>query len=124
VILLRWGLASLALLLTIYLVRGMHLAGGAFRVLLATLALGFLNLLARPAVWLLQVLTLPLSCLTLGLWTLFLGFFVNVLVFYFVGTLEWGFKVDSFWAAALGALVMSVISAILNVLFGMGGRRE
>jgi putative membrane protein len=115
-ILLRWGLASLALLVTIYLVPGIHRSGGALRLLVAVLAIGLLNLLARPVVWLMRVLTLPLSCLTLGLWSLLLGFFVNVLVFYFVGTLGWGFRVDGFWAAALGALVMSVISAILNVL--------
>jgi putative membrane protein len=115
-ILLRWGLASLALLLTIHVVPGIHRSGSALGVLVAVLALGLLNLLARPFVWLMKVLTLPLSCLTLGLWSLLVGFFVNVLVFYFVGTLGWGFRVDGLWAAALGALVMSVIGAILNVL--------
>jgi len=119
-ILLRWGLASLALLLTVYLVPGMSLSGGPLWVLVAVLALGLLNLLARPVVWLMKVLTLPLSCLTFGLWTLLLGFFVNVLVFYFVGTLGWGFRVQSFGAAALGALVMTVISVILNALLGPG----
>jgi uncharacterized membrane protein YvlD (DUF360 family) len=47
---------------------------------------------------------------------------VNVLVFYFVGTLKWGFEVSGFWSAALGAVVMSSLSTILTGLFELGRR--
>ena len=121
-LLMRWLLASVALLVTVHLVPGISFVGSPAWVLAAALALGLLNLLARPLVLLLRVLTLPLSCLTFGLWTLILSLFVNILVFYFVGSLGWGFRVESFGAAALGAVVMSVLNTVLTGLFELGRR--
>lgn len=120
---LRWLLASVSLLLTVRLVPGVSFAGGSAWLLAAALALGLLNLLTRPAVLVLQVLTLPLSCLTFGLWTLVVSLFVNTLVFYFVGSLEWGFRVESFGAAAMGAVAMSVLNTVLAGLFELGRGR-
>ena len=76
-----------------------------------------LNLLVAPLMVLLKIVTLPLSCLTFGLWTLLLSFFVNVLLFFFVGSLGWVFRVESFGWAAFGAAVMSGINFILTCLF-------
>jgi putative membrane protein len=115
-LLVRWGIACVALLATIRLVPGMEMAGGPLWIALATLALGFLNVLARPIVWLMKALTIPLSCLTFGLWNLFLALLANALIFYYVGAHGWGFRVHGFGAAILGALVMSAISALLNGL--------
>jgi len=116
-LLIRWGLASLALLATIHLVPGMELSGRPLWILAATLILGLLNVLARPVVWLIKALTFPLSCLTFGLWSFFLALLANVLIFYYVGSRGWGFRLDGFDVAVLGALIMSTISAILNGLF-------
>jgi len=124
-LLLRWLLVSLALLITIHIpIPGLHPAGSVFMVLAATLALGFLNLLTRPVLFLLKIVTLPLSCLTFGLWAFFLSLFVNTLVFYFVGTLKWGFEVSGFWPAAIGAVVMSLLSTVLTGLFELGRRAQ
>ena len=117
----RWLLLTLALLITIYAlpalgVRGIH-AEPSLKLLLAGLAIGLLNLLVHPVLWVAKLLTFPLSCLTLGLWTLFLSLFVNSLVFYFVGSLHWGFSVTGFLAAFLGAAVMSLVNAFLNGIF-------
>jgi len=114
---LRWLLSSLALLITIHLVPGIFFVGSPLWILAAALALGLLNLLARPVTLLLQVLTFPLSCLTFGLWTFILSLFINILVFYFVGSLEWGFRIAGFGAAALGAVVMSVLNTLLTGIF-------
>jgi putative membrane protein len=122
-LLLRWLLLWVALLVTVHIgIPGLQPAGSVFQLLLATLALGFINLLARPAVFLLKLVTLPLSCLTFGLWALVLSLFVNTLVFYFVGSLGWGFRVSGFWSAALGALVTSLLSTVLTGLFEVGRR--
>jgi len=121
-LLVRWLLASVALLVTVHLVPGISFVGSPVWILAAAAALGILNLLARPLVLLLRVLTFPLSCLTFGLWTFILSLFVNILVFYFVGSLGWGFQVGSFGAAALGAVVMSVVNAVLTGLFEFGRR--
>lgn len=121
-LLLRWILASGALLLTVWIVDGVSLIGGPLYALPAVLALALVNLLARPIVFLLRAITLPLSCLTFGLWTFLLSLFANVLVFYFVGTMRWGLHVDSFGAALMGAVLMSVLNTVLTGLFEIGRR--
>jgi len=115
----RWLATSLALYLTVRWVPGLHPSGPLHWVLASALALGLLNALARPVVCLLRAVTKPLSCLTFGLWTLLLSLFINGLVFYAVGSLEWGFRVDGFPAAVLGALVMSVVNAVLTGVLEM-----
>jgi putative membrane protein len=121
-LLLRWILASVALLITVYVVPGLEPTGSPLSVFGATLALALLNILAMPFLLLINLITLPLSCLTLGLWTFVLVLLVNVMVFQFVGALGWGFRVDGFLSAALGALVMSVLTTVLTGLFHAGRR--
>jgi putative membrane protein len=123
-LLLRWLLVSLALLITIHVVPGITPEKNVPYLLAATLALGLLNLLARPVLLLLKLITMPLSCLTFGLWSLVLSVFANTLVFYFVGTLGWGFHVTGFWPALIGAIVMSLLSTVLTGLFELGRRPE
>jgi putative membrane protein len=78
------------------------------------LIFGVINALLRPV---LALLTCPLIILTLGLFTLL----INTLMFYLSGLIGRifgvGFTVDSFWAAFLGALVTSVVSIVLSMLF-------
>ena len=123
-LLLRWVLASVALLITVEIVPGMELSEGWLGVFVATAALGLLNALAMPLVLLVKLATLPLSCLTLGLWTLLVSVVFNILIFQFVGALGWGFKVHGFLSAAMGALVMSVLTAVLSGLFHLGKRAQ
>jgi putative membrane protein len=67
-----------------------------------------------------MLLALPLLIFTLGLFTLV----INALLLYLVGILlEPHFKVDSFGAAFLGALIISVVSVALNILTGAGSTR-
>jgi putative membrane protein len=120
----RWLLITLALLITIHIVPGITPERNVLYLLAAALALGLLNLLARPVLLLLKLVTLPLSCLTFGLWSLALSVFANTLVFYFVGTLDWGFHVNGFLAAVMGAIVMSLLSTVLTGLFELGRRRR
>jgi putative membrane protein len=80
--------------------------------LVASLLLGILNAFVRP---ILMLLALPLLIFTLGLFT----FVINGLLLYFVGFLmNPHFKVDSFGYAFLGALIISIMSSLLNVLTG------
>ncbi|MFB3880420.1 MAG: phage holin family protein [Armatimonadota bacterium] len=119
-LLLRWVLASVALLITVKLVPGMALTDRPWDVFLATALLALLNALALPFVILINLATLPLSCLTMGLWTLIVSLLVNIMIFQFVGSLGWGYKVDGFLPAAMGAIVMSVLTAVLSGLFHLG----
>ncbi len=78
--------------------------------LLASLVLGLVNTLLRP---LLILLTLPVTFLTLGLFI----FVINGLMFWAAADLVKGFQVDNFGAAILGALIYSVLSWVLSMLF-------
>lgn len=75
--------------------------------LAAVLVLTFLNLLVRP---LLFVLTLPLIVLSLGLFLVV----VNALLLELTAYLVTGFSVAGFWPAVGGAVVISLVTMILN----------
>ena len=70
--------------------------------------LGLVNIFIRP---ILVFLTLPLSILTLGLFYFFINAFLLKLVAYFVGS---GFKIDNFFSAFLGSLIISFVSCLAN----------
>src|SRR5258706_9074067 len=108
-----WFINTLAVLVAVYLVKGIHYEKP-LDLLVASLLLGILNAVLRPF---LMFLTLPLLILTLGLFTLV----INALLLYFVGyILRPHFYVDDFWTAFLGALIISVVAMILNALTGTG----
>ena len=64
------------------------------------------------------LLTLPLTLLTLGLFYLV----VNAAAFALAAALVPGFSVASFWAALLGALVVSLVSWFIGAFLAKPGR--
>jgi putative membrane protein len=111
----RWVINTVAVMVAANVVRGIEyqtLAG----LFVASLLLGILNALLRP---LLLLLSLPLVIFTLGLFTLV----INALLLYFVAQLVKSFHVADFWAAFWGALVISLVSLILNTITGTGDSR-
>ena len=64
------------------------------------------------------LLTLPLTLLTLGLFYLV----VNAAAFGLAAALVPGFSVASFWAALLGALVVSLVSWFIGAFLAKPGR--
>lgn len=99
---------GIALMITASIISGIH-ADGFASILLAALVLGIINAVIRP---IFLVLTLPLNVMTLGLLTFVINGFMLKLTSLVVG----GFEVGGFWSAVLGALVLSVVSTILNWL--------
>jgi putative membrane protein len=73
--------------------------------LVFALILGLLNAFLRPVILL---LTLPLTILTLGLFTLV----VNAIVFWLAAQLQRGVVVEGFGGAFVGALIVSVVSFV------------
>ena len=89
----------------------------------AALVLGVANALVKPVLeWILQALTFPLSCLTLGLWSLALSVLLNGALFLVVAKALDGFDVKTFPAAVVGALVLSGVNAVASAL--TRGERE
>ncbi len=114
--LLSWLINTLAVLVAAYLVSGITFQKP-LDLVVASLLLGILNACLRPILYL---LALPLLLLTLGLFTLV----INAVLLYFVGYLmRPSFSVAGFGAAFWGALVISIISTLLNSITGIGGAR-
>lgn len=105
-IFIRWLTTTGAILLTAYLLSGIHV-DGFLSAFLAAAMLGILNALFRPIALL---ITLPINVLTLGLFT----FVINALMLKMASGVISGFDVHGFGSAILGSLMISVISWLLN----------
>ena len=110
----RLVLNGLAIIIAAWLLPGIHITSP-LSALLAGVILGFVNAIVRPVLF---FLTLPLTLLTLGLFI----FVLNAICFELTAWLVPGFSVDGFFSALVGALLVSVVSWILNGL--VVGRRE
>jgi putative membrane protein len=105
-ILVRWLTTTAAILATAYLLDGIYVSNF-FSALFAAAVLGILNAVLRPIAIL---LTLPINILSLGLFT----FIINALMLKMASGIIPGFGVYGFWTAIFGALLISLISWLLN----------
>lgn len=94
-------------------------SGGIGSLLLTALVFGLVNALVRPV---LKLLSCPLILLTLGLFTLVVNALMLMLTSWLGRHLGIGFTVDGFWAAFLGALVVSIVSTLLSWLLAGDSR--
>jgi putative membrane protein len=109
-------LNGIAILVAAYFLPGLTIDGPE-AALLAGAILGIVNALVRPVLF---VITLPFTLLTLGLFI----FVVNAACLALTAWVVPGFHVDGFWWAVIGALLVSIVSWVLNGLFiGRAERR-
>jgi putative membrane protein len=113
-----WVINTAAVLMAVYMVPGIHFKDESlWTPFVTSLVLGILNAFIRP---ILMLFTLPLLIFTLGLFRLV----INAMLLYFVSFLLGRyFVVDTFGAAFLGALVISVVSVLLNLIVGGSNSR-
>jgi putative membrane protein len=115
---LRWLINAVALYAAISLVPGLSFqsTGMPEWAALALLALvfGFVNALLRPV---LKLLTCPLIILTLGLFTLVINTGMLYLTSWIGDLIGLNLTIQDFWSAFVGALVISVVSILLSLLF-------
>jgi putative membrane protein len=111
---LRLIVNAAALWVAAQLVPGIVVAG-LTPLLLAALVLGLINAVVRP---ILVVLTLPLTLVTLGLFI----FVLNAFCLWLTSKIVPGFDVQTFAAALLGALVVSIVSWLLTAFVSDAGR--
>lgn len=106
----RFVVTVAALWVAQWLVRGFDI--GSFGALVfGTIVFGVVNAVIRPVV---AFVTCLLSILTLGLFTLIINTMMLGLTAWIAGLFDVAFEVDGFIAAFLGALVISVVSTLLN----------
>ena len=114
-LIIRLLIAAVAVAAAALLVPGIEVTSsyGVITVLVMALVLGLVNAIIRP---ILAFFSCGCIVATLGLFMLV----INAFTFWFAGyiTSEWldlGFKVDSFWAALLGSIIVSVVSFLLSI---------
>ena len=117
---LRLLATAAALWVAVLLLEGISYTGGWVGMLIVALVFGLVNAVIRP---ILKVLTCPLVVLTLGLFV----FILNALMLWLAAEISQGFGigfyVEGFWAALVGALIVGVVSTLLNLLVGAKSER-
>jgi putative membrane protein len=105
--LINWLISGLAIMITAYLLPGVRLSGFV-AALLTAVVLGLINAFIKPV---LSLLTLPLTILTLGLFSLVL----NALLIMLTGKIVSGFQVAGFWWALAFSVVLALVNWALSV---------
>ena len=111
---LRWSVNLLALIVAASFIKGIRIESISIGILAAGI-LGVVNAVIRPVVLL---LTLPITIVTLGLFTLV----INAGMLLFVAWLVPGLVIEGFRAAFWGGLVISFVSWVLNLFVAGNGR--
>ncbi len=106
--LIRIVVNALAFAVAAYFVPGIMIAGTG-TLLLAAIIFGVVNAVVRPVI---ALLSLPLTILTLGLFTLV----INAAMLGLTALLLPGMRVSGFWAAFWGAIIVWLVSWIASKL--------
>jgi putative membrane protein len=104
---------GLDLLVAISIVPGIKFAGSAGQFIVLALIFGVVNAVIRP---ILKFLSCPLVLLTLGLFILIINALMLLITQSLAQTIGIAFAVDGFGSAVIGAIVVSIVSVIANVL--------
>jgi putative membrane protein len=110
--------SAVALAVAAWLVDGISVGPGtdterALTLLGVAVIFGLVNAIVRP---ILRLLTLPLVVLTLGLFLLVLNALMLLLTEWIAEQFDLAFQVDGFWSALLGALIITVVSFLINIV--------
>ncbi len=100
--------SGLAVLISAYILPGIAV-DSFWTAIVVSVILGVANAILKP---ILIILTLPITILTLGLFT----FVINAVLVLFVAAIIPGFTVAGFWWAFIFSLVLSLVNAFLNTL--------
>ena len=109
-IVLTWIVIALAFVVTTRIVPGIVVHGGVGAYLLVAAVFGLVNGILGPV---LKLVTLPISILTLGLFLLVLN---AVLLAFAAFLVPSALTIDGFWSAFIGAILIGLVSWVLNHL--------
>lgn len=114
--LIRCAITGFAVLLASQVIPGLEITSLASGIA-AVVILSFLNAILRPVLYLLSA---PFILVTFGLFMVL----INGFLLYLVSVLVKGFIVSGFWPAVGGAVIISFVSAVLNLWISEQGRIE
>lgn len=102
----NWFVAAIAIIISAYLLPGVAV-DGIWVALVLAVVLGAINAFIKPV---LLLLTLPITIVTLGLFS----FVMNALLILLAELVVPGFDVAGFWWALIFSLVLSVVTWVLG----------
>lgn len=105
-IIVNWLISAMVIFVVAYLLPGVHMESFVTALAVAVV-LGVMNVIIKPILF---VLTLPVTVLTLGLFT----FVINAFLIVVTDAIVPGFKVDGFWWALLYSVLISIVTAVLR----------
>lgn len=108
--------SAVAVVITAKLLPGIEINGFLAAILVAVV-LAFLNAVVKP---ILTILTIPITFFTLGFFLLVINAFIIIIADKLIDE----FYVRSFWWALLFSLILSLITSILNMVFGNTPEKE
>jgi len=116
-LLLRLVVNAAALAIATWILSGISITGSSLTrqiitLLVVALIFGILNAIIKP---LFALFTAPLILLTLGLFLIVINACMLLLTSWLAGLFDLDWHVDGFWTAVLGAIIISIVSFILNV---------
>jgi putative membrane protein len=92
-----------------------EVADNFWALLFVALILGIVNSFVAPVI---KFLSIPFIILTLGLFLLLINALMLLFVEWLSGLFDIEFYVDGFWNAVGGAIVISIVTFIVSLLFG------
>lgn len=98
---------AFVLLVTASIVPGFHIQSYGSAIVVA-IVLAVLNVLLKP---MLLLLTLPITILSLGLFTFVINAVLLLIATYFVK----GFAIDSFWSAIVASVVITIVGSLIHI---------
>jgi putative membrane protein len=96
-------------------------SGKILALLIVALIFGVLNAIVKP---IFKLVTLPVVLLTLGLFLLVINACIMLLTSWVASNVGLGWHVDGFWTAVFGAIIVSVVSFLLNAFVPDGNERR
>ncbi|WP_029089023.1 phage holin family protein [Brevibacterium album] len=133
--LIRTVINALALAAAVWLLPGMDITGSqalaeslgtgpaaVVAYLVVALVFGLVNALVRPLV---ALVSAPITCLTLGLFSIVVNALMITLTAWLSGFTPFVLEVESFfWTAVLAAIVIAIVSAVLGLVLPDGERER
>ena len=107
-LLVSWFVTALALLIVAYVIPGFKVAS-LKSALIAAIVIGLVNATLGLV---LKIVTFPLTVITLGIF----WFVINALMLMLAAKLVDGFELSGFWAALFGAILLSIVNAMLKAV--------
>lgn len=116
---LRWLVTAIAFGVAVWIVPGIGVVGGTdawAAIALYGLVLSLINISIKP---LMQVLSLPITVITLGIFYLVVNtFMLYVAAWLANGIFQVGIDIATFGSAFVASIVISIVSGIMNALVG------